>query len=54
MRTEHCRMQAEMPAVLEAVALVAADVESCARTVVAKAKSAIGANFILRYEYLSV
>ena len=45
-------MQAEMPAVLVAAALLAADVESCARAAVAKAKRAMGANFILRLESL--
>ena len=47
-------MQAEMPAVLVAAALLAADVESCARPAVAKAKRAMGANFILRSESLDL
>ena len=51
MLTEHCKMQAEMPAVLVATALLAADVESCAMAVAAKARSAMDANFILCEEY---
>lgn len=37
---EHCRMHAEIPAVLEAAALEAVEVELCARAAVARAKSA--------------